>query len=272
MRVVGCLCWLLCAACATSSAPQAPARAQTPSPAHSEAQPPDAGMPIVAPRFAAMVAAADRSTDDRALDLRRRPGELLTFLDVAPGAQVAELGVGGGYTTELLARAVGPKGRVYGQNSHFILEKFAGAPWAARLQKPVMSPVVRVDREFDDPLPPEAQNLDLVVSVLFYHDTVWMKVDRAKMNLAIYNALKPGGTYVIVDHSARHGSGVSETETLHRIDEGVVIAEIEHAGFHLQTEGHFLNNPQDTRDWSASPRSAGERRGTSDRFVLKFVK
>ncbi len=262
MRLAGCLCWLLLTACAASSVTQAPLQVVPATTAEIALQ----------PRFVAIVADANRAADDRVLDLQRRPAELLSFLDVGVGAQVAELGVGGGYTTELLARAVGPTGRVYGQNSQFILEKFAGTAWQARLQKPAMSAVVRVDREFDDPLPPEAKNLDLVVSVLFYHDTVWMKVDRAKMNRAIYSALRPGGTYVIVDHSGRNGSGVSETETLHRIDEGVVLAEVENSGFHLQSEAHFLRNPQDTRDWSASPRSAKERRGTSDRFVLKFVK
>ena len=262
MRLTGCLCWLSLYACAISGAPQAPAPVVL---ATSSAT-------VVQPRFAGIVADTNRATDDRALDLWRHPAELLSFIDVGVGAQVAELGVGGGYTTELLARAVGPSGRVYAQNNRFILERFAGPAWQARLQKPVMSPVVRVDREFDDPLPLEAQNLDLVVSVLFYHDTVWMKVDRAKMNRAIYNALKPGGAYIIVDHSAHHGSGISESETLHRIDEGAVIAEIENAGFHLHSEGHFLRNPQDTRDWSTSPRSAKERRGTSDRFVLKFIK
>src|SRR5262249_48659680 len=145
-------------------------------------------------------------------------------------------------------------------------------PWSARLAKPVMKNVVRVDRPFDDPLPPEAHDLDAVVMVLFYHDTVWQGVDRDKMNHAIFAALKPGGLYVIVDHSGRDGSGATETQTLHRIEEKVVRDEIAKAGFKLASEGNFLRNPSDTRDWSASPRVAGERRGTSDRFVLAFAK
>jgi predicted methyltransferase len=135
-----------------------------------------------------------------------------------------------------------------------------------------MKPVVRVDREFDDPLPPEATNLDAVVNVMLYHDTVWMKTDRAAMNRAVFAALRPGGVYVIVDHSGRPGSGITETQTLHRIEEKTVRAEIESAGFKLAADADFLRNPADTRDWSASPRTAGERRGTSDRFVLKFVR
>src|SRR5262245_43851895 len=120
-------------------------------------------------RMRDLVAAPDRSEADRALDGGRRPAELLAFLGVRPGMRVAELGAGGGYTSELLARAVGETGRVYAQNPKVFLERFAEGPWSERLKKPVMSRVVRVDREFDDPLPAEAKNLDLVVMVLIYH-------------------------------------------------------------------------------------------------------
>jgi len=135
-----------------------------------------------------------------------------------------------------------------------------------------MANVTRVDRELDDPLPPEAQNLDAVFLVLVYHDTVWQGVDRARMNAAIFRALRPGGVYVIVDHSARAGTGTADVQTLHRIDEEVVKTEVPQAGFKLAAEGDFLRNPSDPRDWNASPRAAAEKRGTSDRFALKFVK
>ena len=233
-------------------------------------------MPVTAPapnvpdEVRAAVAAPDRSPEDRALDAGRKPDLMLAFFGIRAGMKVAEIGAGGGYTTELLARTVGPTGKVYGQNSPMILEKFANAPWSARLAKPVLANVVRVDREFDDPLPPEATGLDAVIDVLFYHDTVWIGTDREKMNRAIFNALRPGGVYGIVDHSASPGSGLNSVQTLHRIEESTLRAEIEHAGFQLVAEGSFLKNPGDTRDWSDSPRVAGERRGTSDRFVLKF--
>lgn len=220
----------------------------------------------------AIIDAPDRSADDRALDAGRHPAELLAFIGARPGQRVAEIGAGFGYTTELLARAVAPTGIVYGQNNRFIRERFAEKPWTERLTKPVMKPVVRVDREFDEPLPADAVDLDAVVNVLLYHDTVWMKTDRARMNRAIYSALRPGGVYVIVDHSGRAGTGVTEVETLHRIEEKVVRQEIESVGFRLVAAADFLRNPADTRDWNASPRTAGERRGTSDRFVLKFAK
>ncbi len=220
----------------------------------------------------AVARAADRSADDRALDAGRRPEDLLRFLDLKPGMRVAELGAGGGYTTELLARAVGPTGVVYAQNSRFILERFAAKPWAERLAKPVMHNVVRVDRDFDDPLPPEAHDLDRVVIVLFYHDTVWMDVDRVAMNEAVLRALKPGGLYVVIDHSARPGTGYTEVRTFHRIEESVLRSEIESSGFVLTRESDFLRNPADPRDWNDSPGAAGARRGMSDRFALAFVK
>ncbi len=215
--------------------------------------------------------APDRSDADKALDAGRKPVEFIAFTGARPGMRVAELGAGGGYTTELLARAVGPGGKVYAENPEMI-RGFAGKAWDERLAKPVNANVVRVDREFDDPLPPEAKDLDVVVNAYLYHDTVWMGTDRDKMNKAIFAALKPGGHYVVADSSARAGSGVNDVKTLHRIEESVVVAEVEKAGFKLESSGDFLRNPADTRDWSSSPKAAGARRGTSDRFILKFVK
>ena len=181
-------------------------------------------------------------------------------------------GAGGGYTTEVLARAVGPTGVVYGHNTPMILEKFAAKAWSARLAKPVNKNVQKVTRELDDPFPADVKDLDAVVFVLLYHDTFWMKVDQAKMNAAVFRVLKPGGAYVIVDHSGRAGTGTTEGNTIHRIEEAVVRSDVPRAGFRLAAEASFLRNPDDKRDWNAAPGEAGAKRGTSDRFVLKFVK
>jgi predicted methyltransferase len=124
----------------------------------------------------------------------------------------------------------------------------------------------------DDPLPPDAKELDVVLDVLFYHDTVWLKADRARMNANIFAALKRGGVYGIVDHSGRDGTGATETNSLHRIEEKAVRDEVVKAGFKLAGDGSFLRNPKDTRDWNAAPTDGDKRRGTTDRFVLKFVK
>jgi predicted methyltransferase len=222
---------------------------------------------------ATILAAPDRTEADRLLDGGRKPAEFLAFLDLRPGMRVAELGAGAGYTTELLARAVAPGGVVYAENNAGFLG-FVGEAWKARLQRPAMAGVVRVDRELDAPLPPEATGLDAVVVNVIYHDTVWLNVDRAAMNRAVLAALRPGGSYVVVDSSARAGTGAADAKTLHRIDEALVRQEIEAAGFKLSAEAGFLRNPDDARDWNAAPPAAAAagRRGTSDRFVLRFVR
>jgi len=99
-----------------------------------------------------------------------------------------------------------------------------------------------------------------------------MGTDRAAMNRAIFRALKPGGVYGIVDHSAAPGHGLRDAKTLHRIEEKTLENEVLAAGFRLDAEANFLRNPSEARDWSAAPGAAGARRGTSDRFVLRFVK
>ncbi len=220
---------------------------------------------------AGAVDAPDRTADDRALDAGRRPGEVLSFFGIEPGQRVAELFAGGGYTTELLARTVGPGGLVLAQNDTFILDRFARAPLAQRLERLAMPNVVAVELPFDAPLPPDATGLDAVLFILSYHDTAWMRVDRAAMNRAVFAALRPGGVYGIVDHAAADGHGVDDVQTLHRIEESVVIDEVTAAGFVLESELDILRSASDPHDWNASPREAGERRGTSDRFVLRFV-
>jgi len=250
----------------SSAAPAAAAPASAPAPAPYT---PAASVP--APIRAA-IAAPDRTDADRALDAGRKPGEVLAFFHVAPGQRIGELFAGGGYTSELLARVVGPTGVVYSQNTQALLDRFLATPWAARIARPAMKPVVSVVRPIDDPFPPEAANLDAVITVLNYYDTVAMKADRAKMNAAVFRALRPGGVYGIVDHSAAAGAGTSVASTLHRIDEDVVKREVTSAGFRLDGESDVLRNPDDARDWNPSPLAAGARRGTSDRFVLRFVK
>jgi predicted methyltransferase len=244
-----------------------------------------AAAPIVIPPYTpaadvpepikAAIAAPDRADKDRALDAGRKPGEILAFFKIAPGEKVGELFAGGGYTTELMARVVGDSGTVFAENTKEIMDKFARKPWTDRAAKPVMKHVVGLERPIDDPFPTEAKDLDAVITILNYHDTVWMKADRVKMNKAVFDALKSGGVYGIVDHSAQAGSGLRDAQDikgLHRIDEDVVKQEVQAAGFKLDGESDVLRNPDDKRDWEASPGAAGAKRGTSDRFVLRFVK
>ena len=220
----------------------------------------------------AAIGAADRTAEDRALDAGRQPEQVLTFFRIAEGQRVVELFAGGGYTAELLARVVGPTGQVYAQNSAWVLDRFARAPLAARLERLAMPNVIAVERELGSPIPEDARDLDAVLFVLAYHDSVWMQTDRAAMNRAIFEALRPGGVYGIVDHAAAAGHGVADVQTLHRIERETLIAEVLAAGFVLEEELEALRTESDTHDWNASPREAGERRGTSDRFVLRFVR
>jgi predicted methyltransferase len=269
---------LLALAC-TSAGPQtsAPARATSSEPSREdevEATPSSVGAVGVVDA-AAIVAAPDRDPVDRESDLRRKPVELLEFVRVAPGMRVADIGAGFGYTTELLARAVGPEGRVYGQNTPFVLDRFARAGWEERLAKPLNANVVALEREFDDPFPEDIEPLDRVVNVLFYHDFEWMGVDRAAHAADVFAALRSGGTYVVIDSSAAEGHGAQDSETLHRIEERLVVAELEAAGFELTRSAEFLRNPADTRDWNALPWREPERadRGEfSDKFVLEFTR
>lgn len=221
--------------------------------------------------YTAIVEEPDRTEEDKALDAGRFPVQLLELTRVGPGMNVAELAAGSGYTTELLARAVAPTGKVYAQNPAMFV-KFIGESWPQRLARPVNHNVVRVDREMESPLPEEAHNLDMVIANLVYHDFVWMGVDRGAMNRAVLARLKPGGTFIIIDHSAAKGHRLDDVQALHRIEEETVITEVTAAGFELENHGEFLRNPEDTRDWNASPSTAGEKRGTSDRFALRFAK
>ncbi len=221
-----------------------------------------AGHAASAPDFHALVASPDRSASDREMDKRRKPEQLLAFTGVNAGMHVLDIGAGGGYTTELLARAVGPKGVVYAQNAR------ARAPFDERMKKPVMKNVVPVIRSYDDPVPPEAKNLDLITVVLVYHDITFMPVDRAKMNERLFQALKPGGHLVIVDHSAKAGAGTTVGKSLHRIEEAALRKEVEAAGFKLAAQGDFLRDPNDPRD--VPMRDVSDM--ATDRFALQFVR
>jgi predicted methyltransferase len=107
---------------------------------------------------------------------------------------------------------------------------------------------------------------------LVYHDTVWLGADRTGMNGAIWNALKPGGEFAVIDHSAKDGTGADAAKDLHRIEAKFVQAEIEKSGFKLDRQSDLFKHAEDTRDWSTSPMNAADKRGTSDRFVLVFKK
>ena len=246
--------------------------------------------PTLSPeRIATIVASPDRAPADLVNDVRRKPAEMLLFIGIRPGSVALDVSAARGYTTELVARAVGPTGKVYGQNAPRDTtrappaqpEGAAAPPMASvaatpaaptlaeRASKPATAHIIPVARSFEDPAPPEVTSnaLDLVTLMFNYHDLGHLGVDRARMNSAIFGALKPGGLYVIADHSGRTGTGISESGTLHRIEEAFVIEEVQSAGFRLVARGDFMRNPADPRD-----RNTPEPPMPKDEFVLKFAK
>ena len=165
-----------------------------------------AGMPPrtweVTPEIRAVVASPDRSAADRKTDERRKPELLLAFAGVKPGMRVLEVGAGAGYSAELLARSVGPQGVVFALNSPEAIAHFI-TTLDERAAKPAMRNVVKLVREFDDPVPADVRKLDLATMLFEYHDTPAAGVDRAKMNRAIFAALKSGGHFVVADDATR---------------------------------------------------------------------
>jgi len=267
------------------------------------------GAPVLSSeRIAQIIARADRTAADRTNDQRRKPEQMLAFIGIRPGMVALDVSAGGGYTTELLARAVGPGGQVFGQSpprdpsrappapaapegvSHPASAPETAAPpppprpagpprtsamalaeRAARLRSAnvAAAALVAVAQKFEDPVPAALADggLDLVTLMFNYHDLGFMGVDRAQMNRAVFRALKPGAMYVIADHAGRPGTGISESGTLHRIEEAFLRREVEAAGFRLAAEGQFLRNPGDPRDQN-TPNPPQPK----DEFVLKFVK
>src|SRR5215471_16565404 len=219
-----------------------------------------------APDYAALMAAPDRSDADRAADKRRDPVPFLVFAGLRPAMRVLDMGAGAGYSTELVARVVGSTGIVYGQNPPDNFERARNA-FAARAATPAMKNSLAMVRPYDDPLPPDIRDLDIITYLFFYHDTTYLNVDRAQMNRKLFEALKPGGTLVVADHSAKAGSDPSVGKTLHRIDESMLRREVEAVGFKLVAEGDFWRNPGDPRDFSTQ-----QPTGPVDNFVLKFQK
>jgi predicted methyltransferase len=223
-----------------------------------------ASMPGGGPRtedYQAAIASPVRTDADRTMDARRHPAQFLAFAQVKPGMKVLDVAAGGGYTTQLLALAVGSGGKVFAQAPN------PNATITKRLADQPQANIVLAKRPFDDPVPEDAGALDLVTIVLNYHDITYLPVDRAKMNQRIFAALKPGGRLVVVDHAAAAGTGISAGKTLHRIEQSVVVEEARAAGFILDGEAPFLRNAEDTR---LTP--SGDMRENSDRFVLRFVK
>lgn len=217
----------------------------------------------------AAVADKDRPKDDTDRDADRHPAEIMAMTGIAPGGRAVDVGPGRtGYYTKIMSRIVGPSGKVYMFNPTWVAEKFPVAKEGpAILAKAgytnVEGSVQPMDEiKFDPPV-------DLVFMSQLYHDQHWQKVDVAKMNKAIFAALKPGGIYFVIDHTGPGVTTVEQIDKLHRIDPALVKQEILAAGFELVAESDILKNAADPKDANVFDKSI---RGKTDQFVYKFRK
>jgi len=224
------------------------------------------------PASIAKAAADPARAEDAKIDARRKGPEIIALAGLKPGQRVLELIPGGGYFTRLFSKVVGPAGHVYtvwpveyDKESHpdsDSLRKLATQPGWTNISVDVQPANALVA-----PKP-----VDVVFTSQNYHDypdKFMGPTDTAVLNKAVFAALKPGGVYVIVDHAAEPGSGLRDTETLHRIDEATVKQQVLAAGFVFAGGSDVLRNPADDRKVKVFDKAI---RGHTDQFVLVFRK
>lgn len=219
-----------------------------------------------APDYNALLAQPDRSDADKQNDQRRHAAEMLAFVGCRPGMKELDMAADAGYSTELMARCVGPKGKVYAQNDPATPPRAMDA-FKARMEKPAMKNVVSDVQPFENPIPKGVKNLDLITFFYGYHDVANTQTDRAKMDKAMFNALKKGGTLVIADYAAKPGAPATTSSEFHRLDQAIERRELEAAGFKLVGEGNFLRQSSDTHDFKIF----GAKQPI-DIYVMKFRK
>jgi len=219
------------------------------------------------------VADPSRPNSDTALDADRKPAQSLVFAGIKSGDKAADYVAGAGYFTRLFSSVVGSAGHVYAVEptaffrfEHFVKD-IAGLQGYAVTHPNVTVVTSAVLEGLKFP-----EKLDLFWISRNYHDLhdeFMGPVDTAVFNKAVYSALKPGGVYVILDHSAAAGAPANVTETLHRIESSTVRREVEAAGFKFDSESSILANPADPRTIEVFDKTI---RGKTDQFILKFRK
>jgi len=225
-----------------------------------------AGVP---PAIAAAVADAHRPQADRARDALRKPAETIAFAGLAPGQVIGELLPGEGYFTRIFAGVVGERGHVYAVAPPARPGKkdYVGGARALARDPHYANVTILAERldQLHFPVP-----LDMVWTSQNYHDLHNIPgFDLAKFNRAVFDALKPGGIYLVLDHAAQAGSGTRDTSTLHRIDPQAVKREVLAAGFELDASSDLLHRPEDPHTAAIFDPSI---RGKTDQFIFKFRK
>ena len=219
--------------------------------------------------YAGVLATPSRPADDRARDAARHTAETLAFAQVRPGQKIADMIIGGGYFTRVFSAAVGPEGRVTAwQPAEFIAfqssygESLTAVDAVANVDG-IRSPIAAPDFP---------TGLDLVFTAQNYHDlhlSIAPADTASRVNAAVFQALKPGGLYVVIDHHALAGSPLTASNTVHRIDIEAVKREVLAAGFVLDGESDLLANSADPRTASVFDASI---RGRTSQFMLRFRK
>jgi predicted methyltransferase len=216
--------------------------------------------------ISAAVADAGRPAADKDRDADRKPAETLAFSGVKAGEQVVDFLPGGGYFTRIFSKIVGPKGHVTALSPAGTPEKYTAAAKAIAAD-PAYSNVTAVEQKVAD-IP--AGSIDLFWTSQNYHDLHNLPgADLVAVDKAIFAALKPGGTFIVLDHAATAGSGFQDTSTLHRIDPEAVKKEVESAGFVLKAQSDLLKNPNDPHTAKVFDPSI---KGKTDQFILTFEK
>jgi predicted methyltransferase len=219
--------------------------------------------------YAAALADPVRPAEDRARDAARHTAETLAFARVRPGQKITDMIIGGGYFTRVFSAAAGPEGRVTAwQPAEFI--GFQASYGESLDAVDALPNVDAIRAALASPELPGGQ--DLVFTAQNYHDlhlAMAAADTAAKVNTAVFNALKPGGLYVIIDHHAAAGSDLAAADALHRIDIEAVKREVTAAGFVLDAESDLLANPADPLTASVFDPSI---RGQTSQFMLRFRK
>jgi predicted methyltransferase len=230
-------------------------------------------LPDVSAALAAAVADSSRPDSDTTRDADRKPEQTLAFSGIKPGDYVADYVADSGYFTRLFSSVVGSKGHVYAVEPTAFFKYQSFPKSVAELQGyAVAHPNVTVTTAAALEGLKFPEKLDLFwISQNYHdlHDDFMGPVDTAAFNKAVYSALKPGGFYVILDHSAAPGAPANVTETLHRIESSTVRREVEAAGFKFDSESSILSNPADPRTAKVFDQTI---RGRTDQFILKFRK
>lgn len=218
--------------------------------------------------YAAIVADPSRPAADVERDAARHPADILAFARVAPGDRIADVRPGGGYFTTLFSLAVGPSGHVYGfiPNRTAERDNVTFAPVDERLAN-----TSKINGDLDAASFAFGEPLDIVFMSQEYHDFTIPRfgVDVDRMNARVFDVLKPGGLYVLIDHEAAPGTGISVAGTLHRIEGAALRKQVEAAGFVFEGESAVLRNPADDHSINVFDSAI---RGKTDQFVYRFRK